>query len=98
MPEIRDALVIVIGTLYGPPPTRNGVAGGVTRIWAWPIPALAGGTSVGVGLELVVGYGNVGGVTAAAPPGGGGGGGGGAGSGGAGVTTKPGTGDEPGGT
>src|SRR5262245_15449538 len=96
MPEMRDAFAIVIGTLYGPPPTRNGVAGGVMSTCAWPIPVVGGCTSVAAGLGGVgLGVGTAtGGGTAAAP----GGGGGGCGSGGAGVTTNPGTGDVPGGT
>src|SRR5262245_59829811 len=32
--EIRDALLIDSGTLYGPPPTRNSVPGGVVMTWA----------------------------------------------------------------
>src|SRR6478672_8345557 len=107
MPDRRVALLTVIGTLYGPPPTRNGVSGGVTMICACPIPALVTGTS-GVDVDAAALTGAVpdaagaGGGTAAgagaaeAPPGGGGGAG--AGCGGVGVTTNPGTGDVPGGT
>src|SRR5215831_899310 len=94
----RVALLTVIGTLYGPPPTRNGVAGGVTMICARPMPALVTGASAGeaaafaavAGGALAAGGGAAGaGAAEAPPPGGGGGGGGGAGSGGVGVTTNP---------
>src|SRR5262249_62305542 len=96
---MRDALVIVMGTLYGPPPTRNGVAGGVTSTCAWPIPAVGGCTSAGVGLGaaglgVVAGAGTAGGGTAAAL----GGGGGGWGSGGAGGPANPAPGRVAGGT
>src|SRR5690242_19154476 len=44
--ERRDALLIEMGTVYGPPPTRTGVPGGVTTTIAAPNPAVVTGASV----------------------------------------------------
>src|SRR2546428_6282717 len=45
MVDMRAALVIVSGTVYGPPPTRKVVPGGVINTWAAPMPADAIGGS-----------------------------------------------------
>ena len=51
--EMRDASVIEIGTVYGPPPTRNVGPGGEMMTWADPIPGAVVGTAgaAGVGVE-----------------------------------------------
>src|SRR6478736_2628254 len=64
--ERRATLLIEIGTVYGPPATRNSVPGGVTITCAVAAPA-------GVGPGAAAGGGAVmsrGGFAATAPPGG----------------------------
>src|SRR3954451_1930109 len=100
--DSRLASVIEIGTVYGPPPTRNVVPGGDRITCAEPMPGVVVGSAGGVAACAGAA---AGGASAAAGgvavPAGGvpavpGGGGAGAGV-GAGTTTVPGTGVDPGG-
>src|SRR5262245_8971525 len=101
MVDRRDTLSTEIGTVYGPPPTRNVVPGGVTMTCAEPTTGEDESPGVGGG---VYGAGGAGGGSCGA------GAGTGAATAGAvagaaaaafavfgGTTTVPGTGDEPGG-
>ena len=46
--DSRDAPVTEIGSVYGPPPTRNSAEGGDTTIW--PPPDAPGTPGVGAGV------------------------------------------------
>src|SRR6266850_7824763 len=48
--DTRDAPVIDTGTVYGPPPTRNSVPGGVTSTCAAAGGVAGGGTAAGGGV------------------------------------------------
>src|SRR5580658_7049422 len=55
MVESLDTFEIEIGTVYGPPPTRNTAPGGVMATWAAPTPAVVIGSEPDGGAAAVRG-------------------------------------------